>query len=119
MLSMTGYGSARVKAGPGAVVIEARAVNHRFLDVRARLYGGLGDYAVVAEEVAKGLLERGRIEMTGRMEGALGGPVALDRERAASALGQLRALRDELAPGEPVPLSLLAAVPDLFTAAAP
>jgi uncharacterized protein (TIGR00255 family) len=119
MLSMTGYGSARVKAGPGVVAIEARSVNHRFLDVRARLWGGLGDYAVVAEEVAKGMLERGRVEITGRMEGALGGAVALDRERAASALGQLRKLRDELAPDEPVPLSLLAAVPDLFTAGAP
>jgi len=119
MLSMTGYGSARVKAGPGVIAIEARAVNHRFLDVRARLWGGLGDYAVVAEEVAKRLLERGRVEITGRMEGAAGGAVALDRERAASALSQLRALRDELAPGEALPLSLLTAVPDLFTAGAP
>jgi uncharacterized protein (TIGR00255 family) len=119
MLSMTGYGSARVKAGPGAIAIEARAVNHRFLDVRVRLWGGLGDYAVVAEEVAKGVLERGRVEITGRMEGALGGAVALDRERAASALSQLCGLRDELAPGEAVPLSLLAAVPELFTAGAP
>ena len=119
MLSMTGYGSARVKAGASVVVIEARSVNHRFLDVRARLWGGLGDYAVVAEEVAKGLLERGRVEITGRLEGAGGGSVALDRERAAAALSQLRALRDELAPGEAVPLSLLSAVPDLFVTGAP
>lgn len=119
MLSMTGYGSARVKAGAGVVAIEARSVNHRFLDVRARLWGGLGDYTVVAEEVAKGLLERGRVEITGRMEWAVGGVVALDRERAAAAMSQLRTLRDELAPGEPVPLSLLSAVPDLFTAGSP
>ncbi|HEX2678747.1 MAG TPA: YicC/YloC family endoribonuclease [Polyangiales bacterium] len=114
MLSMTGYGSARVDTGNGVIVIEARAVNHRFLDVRARLWGGLGDYAVVVEEVAKATLERGRVELTGRMEGALGGPLSLDRERAASALRDLRALRDEIAPGEPLPLALLSAVPDLF-----
>jgi uncharacterized protein (TIGR00255 family) len=117
MLSMTGYGSARVNAGSGVIVIEARAVNHRFLDVRARLWGGLGDYAVVVEEVAKTTLERGRVELTGRMEGALGGPIALDHERAGAAFRELRALRDELAPGEPVPLSLLSAVPDLFAGA--
>lgn len=114
MLSMTGYGSARVDTGSGVIVIEARAVNNRFLDVRARLWGGLGDYAVVVEEVAKATLERGRVELTGRMEGALGGPLALDRERAAAALRELRALRDEHAPGEPLPFGLLAAVPDLF-----
>jgi uncharacterized protein (TIGR00255 family) len=69
---------------------------------------------VVVEEVAKATLERGRVELTGRMEGASGGPLSLDRERAASALRELRTLRDELAPGDSLPLALLAAVPDLF-----
>ena len=44
---------------------------------------------------------------------ALGAPV-LDRERARAAFQALRELRDELAPGSEVPLSLLGAIPDLF-----
>ena len=35
--------------------------------------------------------------------------------RARAALEQLRELRDQVAPGEPVPLTLLATVPDLFS----
>jgi uncharacterized protein YicC (UPF0701 family) len=38
----------------------------------------------------------------------------LDRERARAAFRALCELRDELAPGSEVPLSLLAAIPDLF-----
>jgi uncharacterized protein (TIGR00255 family) len=41
----------------------------------------------------------------------------LDRDRARSAYRSLCELRDELAPGEGVPLSLLAAIPDLFASA--
>jgi len=115
MLSMTGYGTARVQAGSAAVVIEARAVNHRYLDVRVRLSGELADCAVLAEQIARKTLERGRVEISGRREASRTGGVTLDRARARAALEQLRALRDELAPNEPVPLSLLAAVPELFS----
>lgn len=113
--SMTGFGSGDAALGQARLVVEARAVNHRFLDVRVRLPSELSDHATVAEDVARRTLERGRVEITGRVEGrALGAPV-LDVDRARAAYEQLVALRDELRPDDPVPLSLLATVPDLFT----
>jgi uncharacterized protein (TIGR00255 family) len=54
------------------------------------------------------------VEIGGRYEGALGGQVMLDRARAREALAQLSALRDEVDPHAPVPLALLAVVPNLF-----
>jgi uncharacterized protein (TIGR00255 family) len=64
--------------------------------------------------VAREKLTRGRYEVALRVDGiALGAPV-LDRERARSAYRALCEMRDELAPGSEVPLSLLAAIPDLF-----
>jgi uncharacterized protein (TIGR00255 family) len=110
---MTGFGRARVEEGTAVAVVEARAVNHRFLDVRLRLPPALQDHASRIEEPARKRLVRGRIELSARLE-SRGGEVALQRDRAESAYRALVELRDALAPSEPVPLSLLSAVPDLF-----
>jgi uncharacterized protein (TIGR00255 family) len=112
---MTGFGSGEAPLGRGRLVVDVRAVNHRFLDVRVRLPSELGDEAFVAEEVARRALDRGRIELGGRIEGPAGREPRLDVPRARAAFQQLGALRDELRPDEAVPLSLLAIVPDLFS----
>ena len=120
MLSMTGFGSARVEIDRGdaeaAVFVEARAVNHRYLDVRVRAPARLLDHASAVEEAARKRLARGRIEIALRLDGSMPGAVQLDRERARAAYSALKDLRDELAPAEAVPLTLLASVPDLFVA---
>ena len=82
--------------------------------MRVRLARELGDLTGFLEQLARERLARGRYEIALRVEGvALGAPI-LDRERARSAYRALCELRDELAPGSEVPLSLLAAIPDLF-----
>ncbi len=111
---MTGYGSGEAPLGEGRLVVDVRAVNHRFLDVRVRLPAEIGEHAGLAEEVARRRLGRGRVEVGGRFEGAAVSPPRLDTARARAAFEQLAALRDELAPDEPLPLGLLSAVPDLF-----
>jgi uncharacterized protein (TIGR00255 family) len=111
---MTGFGLGEAPLGAGKLAIEIRGVNHRFLDVRVRVPRELGDLASFVEQVARERLTRGRYEVAVRVDGvALGAPV-LDRDRARSAFKALTELRDELAPGSDVPLSLLGAIPDLF-----
>lgn len=121
MRSMTGFGvgeaplAAAGKATPsGKLTVEIRAVNHRYLDVRVRAPNQLPDLASAVEAIARERLSRGRFDVTVRLEGAALGAVTLDQERARSVFAALVALRDELAPGVDVPLSLLGAVPDLF-----
>lgn len=114
MLSMTGYGAGTEELGSGRVVVEARAVNHRFLDVRVRLPRELADHTVLVEEIVRRRLGRGRIDISARVEGDACGPPELDTVRARAAFEALSGLRDELRPGEPVPLGLLACVPELF-----
>jgi uncharacterized protein (TIGR00255 family) len=114
MLSMTGYGAASAQVGAATVTVEARTLNHRFLDVRARTPLVLADHATVLDEVARKLLTRGRVEMSVRIEGRIEGELVLQRERATAALLALQELRDELGLRESVPLSLLATVPGLF-----
>jgi uncharacterized protein (TIGR00255 family) len=114
MRSMTGFGLGEVPLGSGRLGVEIRGVNHRFLDVRVRVPRELAELAGFVEQVAREKLTRGRYEVVVRVDGtALGVPV-LDRDRARGAFRALSELRDELAPGSEVPLSLLAAIPDLF-----
>lgn len=112
---MTGYGAGEAAAGDaGRVTVDARAVNHRYLDLRLRLPPALQEHAGRLEAQARKSLSRGRVEITVRADGALAEHLSLDVPRARAAFRQLEALRDELAPGEPVPLMLLSTVPDLF-----
>ena len=126
MRSMTGFGTgeaplpgssdakARADTVAAKLCVEIRAVNHRYLDVRVRAPNQLPDLAACVETIARERLTRGRFDVTVRLEGAALGAVTIHMERARSVFAVLVALRDELAPGMDVPLSLLGAVPDLF-----
>jgi len=114
MRSMTGYGSGRAALGEGHVVLDVRTVNHRFLDVRVRLPSRIQSRAPAVERVIRARLERGRVDVSARFEGQTLPQPMLDVERARSVYAELAALRDELAPSEPMPLALLSSVPELF-----
>jgi uncharacterized protein (TIGR00255 family) len=112
---MTGYGAGEAALGRGALGVEARTVNHRALEVRVHVPPELGDAAMAVEQAVRARLGRGRCEVVVRAQGAWAGEPRLDFERARAAFADLGRLRDELSPGEPVPLALLATVPELFT----
>lgn len=111
---MTGYGRGQAALGTAAYVVELRAVNHRFLDLRVRSDPELAGETYVLETHVRKLCVRGRIDVTARLEGKPTASFAIDRERARAAFAELRALRDELAPDEPLPLTLLSGLPALF-----
>jgi uncharacterized protein (TIGR00255 family) len=112
---MTGFGLGEVPIESGKLGVEIRGVNHRFLDVRVRVPRELVDLAGFVEQLARERLVRGRYEIAVRLDGVALGTPTLDRDRARSAFRAFCDLRDELAPGAEVPLSLLASIPDLFT----
>jgi len=114
MRSMTGFGLGEVPLGQGRVLAEIRSVNQRFLDIRTRLPREMAELSLFSEQVVRERLRRGRIELVVRTEGPLLASATLDVARARSVFRQLSELRDELAPGTELPLSVLAAVPDLF-----
>lgn len=111
---MTGYGRGVARLGQSELVVEARSVNHRFLDTRIQLGGSLSSHAPVVEALVRARLQRGRVEVTGKLCGAATGGAQLDRARAKQAHEALTALARDLHIQEPVPLSLLANVPNLW-----
>ncbi len=110
---MTGFGSGSAELPEGRLLARLRAVNHRFLDLRVRLPEELMALAPLAERALR-LLHRGRLELRVDLEGAVSQGLEFREERAREALAQLRRLRDAVAPEEPLPWSLLSAVPGLF-----
>jgi uncharacterized protein (TIGR00255 family) len=114
MQSMTGYGSGRAALGDGHLVLDLRAVNHRFLDVRVHLPSRIQNRTPTVERVIRARLGRGRVDVAARFEGQTLPQPTLDLDRASMVYRELTALRDALNPGEPVPLALLSSVPDLF-----
>lgn len=119
MRSMTGFGFGDSAFAGGRFTVEMRSANQRFLDIRARLPAELSHFTMFVEQVVRERVRRGRVDVVVRAEGLNGGSAVLDRERARSALSALAQLRDEMAPGAELPLSLLVAVPGLFTIAEP
>jgi uncharacterized protein (TIGR00255 family) len=111
---MTGYGSGRAALGEGQVVLDVRTVNHRFLDVRVRLPSRIQSRTPVVERAIRARLERGRVDVSARFEGQAFPQPTLDLDRARAVYSELAALRDALNSDEPLPLTLLSSVPDLF-----
>ncbi|HTJ85235.1 MAG TPA: YicC/YloC family endoribonuclease, partial [Polyangiaceae bacterium] len=87
MLSMTGFGAGSAEGPHGAVIAEARSVNARTLDVRCRLPEALGDTSLWAEQLVRGRIRRGRVEIVVRSTGPSAVGVEIDRARARSAIG--------------------------------
>lgn len=117
---MTGFGAGSAPLGetPGAgrAMVEVRSVNARTLDVRVRQHFALGDSTLWVEHAVRERLRRGRVEVTIGLEGGADGALSFDRALAISALRAFEGVAKELGSDEKAPLSLLAAVPNLFGA---
>jgi uncharacterized protein (TIGR00255 family) len=66
--SMTGYGEAERETSAGRLRAEARTVNHRFFSLNIRLSGGLDRYEPQIRETLRGLLPRGHVNFSLRLE---------------------------------------------------
>ncbi len=116
MKSMTGYGGATVPFPGGQVVVEARAVNHRFAEIRLTLpreyYPSEAELRAMVQEVVK----RGKVEISVYPSGqqSKGYKVHLNMELARAYLGAFSHMHKELGVQGGVDLSFFASRPELF-----
>jgi uncharacterized protein (TIGR00255 family) len=113
--SMTGFGSASGDGqGPsqgGALRVEVRAVNHRYLQVKIRIPAELGGLEPEIDELVRSRLARGSVVVTISAQAASGLPTQLNVEAARHYQHLLRQLAGELGiEGEPS-LELLMGLP--------
>jgi uncharacterized protein (TIGR00255 family) len=102
--SMTGYGRAEARGARLAVVVEARSLNHRFLEVGVKLPRGFAVHEAELRQVAQSRLARGRVDISVAPRRIAGSAsvVRTDSALGAEYLRGARALADALA----LPLSL-------------
>jgi len=62
ILSMTGYSTANADLDSGALTLELRAVNHRYLDIQLRMPDELRRFESAMREVISAQLQRGKVE---------------------------------------------------------
>jgi uncharacterized protein (TIGR00255 family) len=113
---MTGYGLGEVRAQGGRWVVEARSVNHRFLEVNVRLPRGLQALEDRVRAAFAERLLRGRVDVSIIREDPArrGRAVRVDAELARQYAMALEELRQALNLSDPVPLSVLLSLPDVI-----
>lgn len=107
--SMTGYGRGEYGNETQRVVVEVRAVNHRYLDVSMRAPRALLPLEQEMKKLVAETVSRGRVDVSVQLEGAAGTQQLLqvDREQAARVCELLTGLRQDLNLAGPVDLQAL------------
>lgn len=112
--SMTGFGSAE----KGPFRVEARSVNHRFLEVSVKMPPDLLEHEMPLRAMARERFSRGKVDLFVTVSGSAGGRVRIDTNLARELYSTLRALQDELSLPGTINIETIAGFRDLITAGA-
>ena len=114
---MTGYGRVDTLCGGRSIVVEAKSVNHRFLEIALRTPAALNPLEMEYKKKIGERFKRGRIDVTIRLEGegADTSRLNLNMEIARDYFDVLSRLKNELDIQEPISLKNLISFRDIFT----
>lgn len=115
--SMTGYGRVEALGDGRNIVVEAKSVNHRFLEIALRMPAGLYPLEMEYKKKIGERFKRGRIDVSIRLEGEGAEPsrVNLNMEVARNYFDVLIRLKNEFNISEPISLKNLTSFRDIFT----
>jgi uncharacterized protein (TIGR00255 family) len=115
--SMTGYGRVEALCGGRNIVVEAKSVNHRFLEIALRTPALLYPLEMEYKKKIGERFKRGRIDISIRLEGegADTSRVNLNMEVARGYFDVLTRLKNEFDIQEPIHLKTLIGFRDIFT----
>jgi uncharacterized protein (TIGR00255 family) len=115
--SMTGYGRVETVQEGRNIIVEAKSVNHRFLEIFLRTPSALFPLEAELKKKISERFKRGRIEVSIRLEGegANVSKVNLNLEIARNYFDVLNRLKTEFDLESPISLKTLAGFRDIFT----
>ena len=115
--SMTGYGRVEAVCDGRNIVVEAKSVNHRFLEIALRMPATIYPLEMEYKKKIGERFKRGRIDVSIRLEGEGAEPskVNLNMEVARSYFDVLIRLKNEFNIQEPISLKNLSSFRDIFT----
>lgn len=112
--SMTGFGQAEGLVGSLAVQVDVRTVNHRFFSPSIKLPGSLARWEGEVRDAMRRQVARGHVTLSVRADRSTSEVIAIDEERFAAAVAQLRALRDRHGLDGPIDLATVLRLPNLI-----
>lgn len=118
IMSMTGFGIADGTVGAQRVSVEIRAVNHRFFNPSIKLPGAMARWEGDVREALRKRFSRGHVSLTARIEREADRALAIDEQRVAAYVQQLRALKDRLGLAGDVDVATVMRLPEVISAAA-
>ena len=116
MKSMTGYGRAREASNEREIVVELRAVNHRYLDVNVKAPRGYGFLEEAIKKLAASKISRGKVDIYISVTdlAAQETTITLNHELAQSYFDALVELRDKLHLHDDISVMSIAKMPDVL-----
>ncbi len=118
-MSMTGYGRAERHGEDVSVAVEARSVNHRFLDIHVRCPGRFLSWEPRVRSIVRDALRRGKVDihLNVKESGRFGAKLSVNRELLRAFLDEAEKIRGEFGVGGEVGLRDLFSVPELVQVA--
>lgn len=115
--SMTGYGRAEARGARLAILVEARSLNHRFLEIAIKLPRGLSAHEPELRRLVQGRVARGRVDVTVTARRIAGSQsvVRTDVALGAEYLAGARALAQTLGLAGELPLGDLLRLPGVVS----
>lgn len=114
MVSMTGFGRCQRRGRLGVVTVEARSVNHRYLEVSCRLPEGWTALEDPVRALAEQRIRRGKVTVTVNRQGAGPTSTMIHLEAARQHLAMLRRLQRLLKLPGPITLEHLTTLPGVL-----
>ena len=113
---MTGYGRADVMGERVALSVEARALNHRYLDLTIRLPRPLAQFESEVRKLLQSEIQRGRVEVTASLRRREPGPgeVKVNQPLALAYVESLRKLASDCRLEAEIPVSVLLQCPGVL-----
>jgi uncharacterized protein (TIGR00255 family) len=109
---MTGYGRADFQLAGSSFDVEAKSVNHRYLDARAKLPRPLSDHDGAVKAIAQKKMQRGKLDIHVSASGQAPAPkLEIDHAAAGQYVEAGRALVDEFEVGGTLDVTTLLSLP--------
>ncbi len=113
---MTGFGQAEGIVGTSRVLVEVRTVNHRFFSPSIKLPGAYARWEADVREAMRLKVSRGHVTLGVRTERLTTQAIAIDDERFAAVVAQLRDLHDRHSLSGGIDLATVLRMPDVLSA---
>lgn len=115
MKSMTGFGRSETETNIGKIVVEARAENHRFLDINFQLPETIFAIEPALSQIVKKAIIRGKVRITVATEGVKNKLSTIDIELAKESHKVLEELKKELGIKEKTRLEHILMIKEFFS----